>query len=391
MDSVYKINYLCFNNSKKQFCLCHNNGIKNYETDDFKLLYTSAPLGSISFSALIHELNMAVLVGAENNEEFNDKKLAIYDLINKKKIYSTAFLNKIVSIKIIDKYLIISFEFELKIYSLEKKDTIMPISEIPLPTYDTFGVWEKDDKENSTLTKLFIVYTSKKSIYFKTILGNGNDDFEVKAPVSKIQNLFYIPKLNQIFLPDETAYYIYSINSDDGKQVLCLYRGKNPGYITSITLLNKNYLAVNNLNRTIHIFDLNEKGSNLRSMIGNFIYGNYISPMMRIKYNQLVKKNEKDEGQFFEDDFAKKGALLLSEEDGTELRVIAYNGYAYKIRINFLKKDIASYEKKSYCSYQIDDMNEETTKKESGEIKSFNSIFEKETSQKKDDKFVVIK
>lgn len=55
--------------------------------------------------------------------------------------------------------------------------------------------------------------------------------------------------------------------------------------------------------------------------------------------NSFDKITEEKEGEFYESDFQKKGAILYSEDDGIELRVIAYNGYAYKIRINILKKD----------------------------------------------------
>ena len=79
----------------------------------------------------------------------------------------------------------------------------------------------------------------------------------ITSPVNKIQNLFYVHKLNQIFISDETAKYIYSFDIHDGKIKLCLKRGTSSGFITSIALLNDGkFLAVNNLDRTIHIFDL---------------------------------------------------------------------------------------------------------------------------------------
>ena len=76
-------------------------------------------------------------------------------------------------------------------------------------------------------------------------------------PVNVIQNIFYVKGLNQIFISDETAKYIYGFDADTGKKLLCLYRGMKSGYITSVALLNNGkFLAVNNVDRTIHIFDL---------------------------------------------------------------------------------------------------------------------------------------
>jgi hypothetical protein len=391
MDSIYKINQISFNNSKTQFCICFNNGIKNFSTEKFEPLYSSNVIGNISLGALFHELNIVIFVGSENNEEYNKKKLVIFDLIKQKTNYSTTFLNEILSIKIIDKYLIVGFEFELKIFSLEKQDTISPINEIPLPNYDIYELWGKANSEIVSSTQLYLVYSFKNKIFFNTLTGldlQKDEEYEIKSPCSKIQNFFYIEKLNQVFIPDETAYYIYSINPDDGKQVLCLYRGKNPGYITSITLLNKNYLAVNNINRKIHIFDINEKTNNynIGNLIGGMIYGSYISPFMRIPYDKIIKKNE---GEFYDNDFQKKGALLASETDGIVLKIVAYNGYAYNIRINFLKKDFEVIYRKKICVYDINDIHEEPVNE--SEPCSYNSIFDKQKKGGEEDKFVVLK
>ena len=65
--------------------------------------------------------------------------------------------------------------------------------------------------------------------------------------------------------------------------MLCLYRGKYPGYITSMTLLNKTFLAVNNLNRTIHIFDISNNNNNFNIGIVLFL----------LAYPYILNKNIK--------------------------------------------------------------------------------------------------
>ena len=393
MEQVYKINHLVLNDTKSQFCLCYNNGIKTFTTDGFKVKYISDNIGSISLASIIHELNMVVFVGSESNELYSTKKIVIYDLINKKNIYSTPFQSEIKNLKIINKYLFIGFESEIKIFSLEKKDTIIPVKEIPLPECNLYELWDKSSNEIISLTKIILAYPFNDEVCINSFIGNDLNlerKKDIKIPVKKIQNIFYIKYLNQFFVPDETAYYIYGFNPDDGKQKLCLYRGKNPGVITSITLLNKNYLAVNNLNRTIHIFNIGENNNNynLSSLIGGFFYGNYINPVMRIKYYNILKEKE---GEFYESDFQKKGALLISEDDGIDLNIIAYNGYAFKLRINFLKKEFDVITKEKFVEYKMNQNIEEHTNDEASLFSSYNSIFEsdKKTKTKKTEKFVV--
>ena len=284
---IYKINHLSLNNSKSQFCISYNNGIKTFNTENFQVKYSSDNLGSISFSAILHELNMVIFVGSENNELYNNKKVVIYDLIKQKDSYSTRFQKEITSLKIIEKYLIIGFKDELKIFSLVKNDIIIPLEEVTLEFSDLYEIWDRITNDLIKINKIYLAYQKKKGLFICTYNGNEwglEKKEEIKTPISKIQNIFYIKKLNQILLPDDKAEYIYGINPEDGNQMLCLYRGKNPGYITSIILLNKNYLAVNNLNRTIHIFDIGENSNNynITNLIGGFIYGNYISPIFRI-------------------------------------------------------------------------------------------------------------
>ena len=379
MAQVYKINNLVFNDTKSQFCLSYNNGLKTFTTEDFKQKYNSDSIGSISFASLVHELNMVVFVGSENNEMYNAKKVVIYDLITQKVIYSTPFQNQIINLRTINKFLIIGFEAELKVFSLEKKETLIPIKEIPLPESDLYEIWDKSSNEIISITKIILAYPFQKEICINSFLGkewNLDRKKDIKIPCEKIQNIFYIKKLNQLFVPDETAYYIYGISIDDGKQKLCLYRGNNPGIITSITLLNKNFLAANNLNRTIHIFDIGENSNNynISSLIGGFFYGNYISPYMRIKYKDLVKD---EEGEFYQLDFQKNGALLSSEDDGINLNIIAYNGFAYKIKVNFLKKNYDIIQKEEFSKYKMNQNKEQETLDESSIFFSYNSISDK--------------
>ena len=393
MDQVYKINQIVLNDSKTQFGIAYNNGIKTFNTEDFKIKYSSNPLGNISLMTIVHELNIVVFVGSEINELYDTKKIVIYDLINQKDIYSTRFQKEITRIDTINKFLVIGFQNELKIFSLEKKDTIIPINEITLES-DIYEYWSDSSNEFS-LTKIFLANFSPNDVSLSLFIGNyWNFDRPkiFKLPISKIQNIFFIKKMNQIIIPDETAYYIYGFNVDDGKQTLCLYRGKNPGVITSVVLLNKNFLAINNLNRKIYIYDIigNSSNYNIGNFIGGLIYGEYISAFMIIPYEKIIKENE---GEFYASDFQKKGSILSCEEDGIELKIFSYNGNAYKLRINFIKKEFDIINKEKYAKFKVNQIidNSINIPENDNTYDSYNSIFEnsKKKQKKEEDKFVV--
>ena len=181
-DSIYKINNLEFNNSNSQFCLSYNDGIKSFKTEDFKAIHSSNSLGAVSMAVLFRELNIAIFVGTEKNELYNNKKICIYDLINQKLVYSTIFKKEIISLKIIDKYLIIGFKGQLNVFSLEKSDTIIPVKEISLPESDIYVMWEKrPNNELISLTEFYLAYFFEKEICITKFTGNNWDDLILKC------------------------------------------------------------------------------------------------------------------------------------------------------------------------------------------------------------------
>ena len=386
-ETIYKINKLEFNESNSQFCLAYNDGIKSYSTDTFKEMYKCNTLGAVSLAVLFRELSIAIFVGTENNELFNNKKVCIYDLINQKLVLTSSFLNEIISLKTVDKYLVVGFKGELKIFSLEKRDTITPLNEISLPESDIHEVWSITTNDILSITKIKFAYIFQKEICINSFLSNdwnNNTKLDFKIPIDKGQNLFYIQKLNQILIPDETARYIYGFDVETGKQTLLLYRGEHPGVVTSVTMINKNYLALNNINRKIYIYDLGlSQGVKMIDWISSYFYGNYMKAIMKISYDEIIKDKE---GDFYKSDFLKKGSILSGEEEGIHLRVISYNGYAYKLKIGFLKKEYELVTKEQIADYK-EEIDKELTLVESNSEENeiaYNSIFEKEKKNKKD-------
>ena len=223
--------------------------------------------------------------------------------------------------KFVDNYLLVSLGKELKIFLYENNELISKYDiSISGKKSKLFEAWviKEENLVGAIIHKsstLYIAYVQKNEINIKVL--TCEDEFKVNkiqdinTPVNEIQNLFFIKKLNQIFICDEKAIYIYGFDVDTGKIKICLRRGSNPGFITSMTLLNGNFLAINNMNRTIHIFDLdiNNNAFSFSNIVYSMVYGiQEIYPCLRIYYKDLVKENE--------------------------LNIIAYNGYAYKIRVD---------------------------------------------------------
>ena len=87
----------------------------------------------------------------------------------------------------------------------------------------------------------------------ETLNNQADKLVSIIIPAYNVEN--YIDEcLNSIMLQTYSKWE--AIIVDDGSTKVCLRRGSNPGVITSITFLNNNFLAINNINRTIHIFDL---------------------------------------------------------------------------------------------------------------------------------------
>ena len=387
-DEIYKINELTINKSKTEFCLCYNNGIKTFDIKNFEEKYSSNnfefKLGSISLSHILPKENTIIFVGTKNNKDYPNNTIVFFDISDKKILFSKTFDKEITNIKYVDNFLYICFGVYLKIYTYhnEEEITLNEKDQFTLSEeyINLFEVWET--KEENKITKIYLAYPYKKQliILFNTVddwkLGNKNN---IDSPVNKIQNLFFIRKLNQLFICDENANYIYGFDVDDGSIKLCLKRGTNPGFISSITLLNDNFLAVNNINRTIHIFDLdiNNNAFSFSNIVYSMVYGiQEIYPCLRIYYKDLIVGKE---GVYNKIDFDKKGALLVSEDKESELNVIAYNGYAYKIKINFKDLKYTVIKKEKYT--EVKNLLKE------GKIKTISlySTFNANTEDKKDE------
>ena len=344
---IYKINHIYLNQNKTQFCVCTNKGISTFSAQNFSPLNSSNTneiiLGEISKANLLYELNIVVFVGSENNDEYNNKKLVFYDLVNKKEIYSTFFISPIIDIKSILKYVFVISNKELIVYSYANLNEINLISTIPFLNENNLGnvIWNK--KENDDLNEeLYIAMYEKKEkdisviSYFSKNYFYKKNTKTINSPFSKIQNMFYIEELDQLFLVDGTGCYISSFDIETNKLIYNLYRGNKPGEIISMCKLSKNHLAVINKNKTIHIFDLKDSnGYNIKNILYKMM-SSIIYSTMKIRLKDVFKEFE---NSFFNLYYNKYGCFIFNLGNSNQIYVIGYNGVGLIIKINFLKND----------------------------------------------------
>ena len=344
---IYKINHIYLNQNKTQFCVCTNKGISTFSAQNFSPLNSSNTneiiLGEISKANLLYELNIVVFVGSENNDEYNNKKLVFYDLVNKKEIYSTFFISPIIDIKSILKYVFVISNKELIVYSYANLNEINLISSIPFLNENNLGnvIWNK--KENDDLNEeLYIAMYEKKEkdisviSYFSKNYFYKKNSKTINSPFSKIQNMFYIEELDQLFLVDGTGCYISSFDIETNKLIYNLYRGNKPGEIISMCKLSKNHLAVINKNKTIHIFDLKDSnGYNIKNILYKMM-SSIIYSTMKIRLKDVFKEFE---NSFFNLYYNKYGCFIFNLGNSNQIYVIGYNGVGLIIKINFLKND----------------------------------------------------
>ena len=353
-EEIYKINNISINDKKTEFCFCYNNGMKTFNIENFEPRQNSnnsvIQLGDISLSQFLINDNTVIFVGSKNNRDYPPNKIVFYDMSKKQEIFSNTFEHEITNIKYADNYLFICFKSELFIYLFQKNELVIKESFLLDKDYSNlFEIWEIKER-NNLMTRLYLSYPyqSELIILYYTVnnwaFGNKTN---IPSPVNKIQNLFYIKKLNYIFISDENAVYLYGFNIEDGQTKVCLKRGTNSGFITSMTLLNNNFLAINNIDRTIHIFDLdiNHNAFSFSNIAYRLINSmEEIYPCIRIYYKDLKEK----EWELYQNSFSKKGAVLVSEDEGNELNIIAYNGFIYKVKIDFKEQKYEVIKKLKY-------------------------------------------
>ena len=296
---MIKINQINLNQTLNQICVAYNNGINVYSTENFKCILSSNnndfKLGNIQNATLIYDLNIVVFNGSSNNEDYNNKKLVFFDLNKNKEIYSTRFENEISNIKSILLFILATIGTELNIFLFKNNEfEIYKTINFPNKKFLNYEIWNIKDENNESNNKIYLSLISEKKNCIEIQTFNNsfieiNNKIEVHINFKEIQNIFYLKNLDYLCVVDNIAQYIGIYDYLNNKRLYYLYRGVNPGFITSIINIDKNFIAISNSNRTIHIFDLtslNKVNINTFNVVG---YNGYV---YFIKYIPLYSKYE---------------------------------------------------------------------------------------------------
>ena len=336
----FKINQIKLNQTLNQICVAYNSGIKVYSTEDYKCIFSSNNndfnLGNIQNVTLIYDLNIVVFNGSSDNQDYNNKKLVFFDLKKNEEIYSTRFANEITNIKSILFFILATIGTELNIFLFKNNEfEIYKTINFLNKDFLFYEIWNIKDENNENNNKIYLSLISKKKNCIEIQSFNNSfietkDKIEMQINFKEIQNIFYLKNLDYLCAVDNSAQYIGIYDYINNKRLYYLYRGVNPGFITSIINIDKNFIAVSNSNRTIHIFDLTSLNKvNINTFFTNLLGKNLIYSCTKIRFKDLI--SPKDE-KFFFNDFNQKGAVLYNKKNSFEFNIIGYNGYVYTIK-----------------------------------------------------------
>jgi len=336
----FKINQIKLNQTLNQICVAYNSGIKVYSTEDYKCIFSSNNndfnLGNIQNVTLIYDLNIVVFNGSSDNQEYNNKKLVFFDLKKNEEIYSTRFANEITNIKSILFFILATIGTELNIFLFKNNEfEIYKTINFLNKDFLFYEIWNIKDENNENNNKIYLSLISKKKNCIEIQSFNNSfietkDKIEMQINFKEIQNIFYLKNLDYLCAVDNSAQYIGIYDYINNKRLYYLYRGVNPGFITSIINIDKNFIAVSNSNRTIHIFDLTSLNKvNINTFFTNLLGKNLIYSCTKIRFKDLISQNDE---KFFFKDFNQKGAVLYNKKNSFEFNIIGYNGYVYTIK-----------------------------------------------------------
>jgi len=250
-------------------------------------------------------------------------------------------MTPIIDVKSILKYIFVSINKEISIYSYENLNKINIILSFPFLNEVNLKneIWTSGKENLNEKIYIGIIEKNEKDISITSFFSKNfykEQTITIKSNFYKIQNIFYIKELNQIFIVDEMGCYISSYDIETNKNVYTLYRGQKSGEIISICKVSNNHLAVVNKNKTIHIFDLKDSaGYNITNILYKIVSSTIYS-YMKIRLKNVFKGFE---DSFFTLYYNKYGCLVFNLEDNNEVYVIGYNGVGLIIKINFLKND----------------------------------------------------
>jgi hypothetical protein len=298
-------------------------------------------------SSLFYELQYVAFTGSSANEKYHNKKLVLWDNINKRVISSTQFRDGLINIKVLKNLIFASTSEEINICYFNKEINMIEVKQKIFDCSSKFDIWLY--KNN------YLLASVDKNNRVK-IIEVYEKDFEyhilstIEPRLTGMQNIFYDEKSEIIFIVDGDGRNIkgYIINSEN--TLVCeLYRGKNPSYVSWVTTINGKHVVVSNSNKTLHIFEMkmNEKNE---SYLSSF-YSLFVNPYKLNKSIMKIRiKDYNKDADFFENDYKHKGNILLYNEKKDQLMCLCYNGKTLIFKIDTVNLKHELIREFSWCS-----------------------------------------
>ena len=349
---ICRINTLSFNHNKTQFALGFDNGIIIYNTDTLQILSVSKQIGDIAIVSLLYELQVVVFAGSKNNMVYQKNKMVIYDNIKKIELFSSIFAKEVQEIQVRNKLILIETKKDISVFKYENDSNISFInkSEITFDIRFPFVVFEDIMDNCNIIVQSEKNYLNVLSVYIESLkIGIVN---KVRLKYEYPQNLFIDHKTRSLFICDYQGQYISEVSLDNMHTTLReYYRGSSYGKIVDIQKMG-NYCFITNCDKTIHIYSLKDKKSNLTNFFSGFVKKEAVlSSYIKIDIDTLLTKDANAFSFFAQ----KKGGIVTINE--STLSYICYNGNKYTFTIRFDKSSYSLLGKDNWVLKQLQQSN----------------------------------
>lgn len=376
-SNIYKIYQMSLSQDNTRALFCTNKGIHTFRISDLSPIVSCSQMGPVKMACCTYSETDVFFVGSEDNEEYNERTIVLYDLKDEDSLFLKSFSRKITDIKTCNKFIFIRINKDKGSGDKEGESNksvihVFLCTNNYLSTVKDINLSEEGNEyfnvfpyEEDHTSKIGLVIVKGKSMEISTI-DNQTQQTESKGsfelPFEGAQIVQHFKEKNDLlFIVDGEGKYIYSYDMKTKEIVNTFFRGQVPGKITSLILLEGNYIAISNLAHSIHIFDLNEKvvkkeeqswfgwGTGLVKKAVKGVTGlemNYPKSILEIFYSKIIKD---EENVYFKTSFLENGCLLVGI-DQCNFRVLAYNGYGYKLRFVKLNKNYQFLESKEIIS-----------------------------------------
>lgn len=370
LQNILSINEIRLNQPKSQLSLSYNNGINIYSTSDFRMLYTSNEydfkLGNIAHCAMIYNTSTVAFIGSSDNTTYNNYKVVLYDLNSKSEINSIPFNSALTSIDIAFTYLIISTANDVQIHSFKDEQNIYLVHTIELNINNKqhqqqrccpFIVWTTTQEDVDKVN--ICTFTHKNNemrihSFFSSEFVYDKEELIAITAFNDIERMFYIKEHKMLLAIERNGQRFSGVNVEHKETQYIFYRGASTGDITDACGLNDNHIAIVNMKKTIHIYKIEyTKGGYLSYIIPSFLSTNYIYSFIKIRLSDVILN---EENAFFKYSYDKHGCVIfnsLYNNNNNELIIIGYNGYVYKVKLDFINAKYNVVKRDKFVSDEI--------------------------------------